>query len=86
MGGSATDTNQVQNALGCFRLGTVEGFELIVGERVTSALDVNDEEATFLLGFYFGPDFALVDLSATARYLLRHPTFHVRCSTPSSPP
>ena len=86
MVGSVTDTNQVKKAVGCFLPGTVEGFELIVGERVTSALDVNDEEATFLLGFYFGPDFALVDLSATARYLLRHPTFHVRCSTPSSPP
>ena len=84
MGGSVTDTNQVQNAVGCFLSGTVESFEFIVGERVASALDINYEEAAVLLGFYLGPDFALVDLFAAACYLLRHLTFHVRYSTPSS--
>ena len=78
MGGSVTDTNQVQKAIGCFLSSTIEGFELIVGERVASALDVDDEEATFLLGFYLGP-------RCRARRSLCHvvlplapPTFHVR--------
>jgi hypothetical protein len=31
MGGSVTDTNQVQKAIGCFLSGTIEGFELFVG-------------------------------------------------------
>jgi hypothetical protein len=84
MGGSVTDTNQVKKPIGCFLSSTIEGFELIVGERVASALDVDDEEATFLLRFYLGPDIALVDLFATSCYLLRLPTFHVRYSTPSS--
>jgi hypothetical protein len=44
MGGSVTDANQVQKAIGCFLSSTIEGFELIVGERVASALDVDDEE------------------------------------------
>jgi hypothetical protein len=86
MGGSVTDTNQVQKAIGCFLPSTIEGFKLIVGERVASALDVNDEEAAFLLGFYLGPYLALVDLLATSCYLLRNPTFHVRYSTPPSSP
>jgi hypothetical protein len=86
MGGSVTDTNQVQKAIGCFLPSTIEGFKLIVGERIASALDIDDEEATFLLRFYLGPDFALVDLFASSCYLLRHPTFHVRYSTPSSSP
>jgi hypothetical protein len=86
MGGSVTDSNQVQEAIGCFLSSTIEGFELIVGERVASALDVDDEEATFLLRFYLGPDVALIDLFATSCHLLRPPTFHVRYSTPSSSP
>jgi hypothetical protein len=84
MGSSVTDTNQVQKALGCFLSGTVECFELIVGERIAPALDVNYDETTILLWFYLGPDLQLVDLFATPCYLLRHPTFHVPYSTPSS--
>ena len=84
MGGSATDANQVQKALGRFLSGTVEGFELIVGERIASAVNVNDEEATFLLGFYLGPNFAFVDLLAASCHLLCYITFHIPYSMPSS--
>jgi hypothetical protein len=86
MGGSAPGTNQIQKALGCILSGTVESFELIVGERIASALDVKDEEATLLLGFYLGPDFPLVDLLAASCYLSRRSAFHVLYSSPSSSP
>jgi hypothetical protein len=84
MGGSVTDTNQVQKALGCFLSGTVECFELIVGEHIAPALDVNDDETTLLLWFYLGPDLPLVDLFATSCHLLRRSAFHVPYSAPSS--
>jgi hypothetical protein len=84
MGGSVTDTNQVQKALGCFLSGTVECFELIVGECIAPALDVDNEEATFLLRFYLGPDLPLLDLFATSCHLLRRSAFHVPYSAPSS--
>jgi hypothetical protein len=84
MGGSVTDTNQVQKALGCFLSGTVECFELIVGECIAPALDVDNEEATFLLRFYLGPDLPLVDLFATSCHLLRRSAFHVPYSALSS--